>query len=62
MIHKIIFMNFIMIIIQAEQHPAPSQWGQTREFDPINASLGVYVDMVMMFQRILMILGMNKRK
>jgi len=56
------FMSTQRMIAGAEQHPAPSQWGQTREFDPINASLGVYVDMVMMFQRILMIMGMNKRK
>ena len=47
---------------KAEHHPAPSQWGQTRAFDPINASLGVYVDMIMMFQRLLIILGNNRRK
>ena len=48
--------------IKAEHHPAPSRWGQTIAFDPINASLGVYVDMIMMFQRLLIILSNNKRK
>jgi len=56
------FMSTQRMIAQAEQHPAPSQWSQGRAFDPINASLGVYVDMIMMFQRLLFILGSNRRK
>jgi len=56
------FMSTQRMIAQAEKHPAPSQWGATRAFDPINASLGVYVDMIMMFQRLLIILGNNRRK
>ena len=49
-------------IIKAESHPAPSNWSQIPPFDPINASLGIYVDMIMMFQRLLFILGTNKRR
>jgi len=56
------FMSTQRMIASAEHHPAPSHWGQTRAFDPINASLGVYVDMIMMFQRLLIILGNNRRK
>jgi len=56
------FMSTQRMIAQAEHHPAPSQWSSGRAFDPINASLGVYVDMIMMFQRLLMILGNNRRK
>jgi len=56
------FMSTQRMIAQAERHPAPSQFSQGRAFDPINASLGVYVDMIMMFQRLLFILGNNRRK
>jgi len=55
------FVSTQTMIASAERHPAPS-WGRQDAFDPINASLGVYINMVMMFQRLLMILGMNKRK
>merc|ERR1712032_475877 len=40
------------IIYHAKQHP---------EFDPINESLGIYIEAVNIFQRILIILMGNKR-
>merc|ERR1711996_176466 len=57
-----VFMSTQRMIAKAEGHPAPSPLYNTRAFDPINASLGIYVDMIMMFQRLLFILGSNKRK
>jgi FtsH-binding integral membrane protein len=57
-----IFVSTQRMIDQAERHPQSNRFSQVPDFDPINASLGVYVNMVMMFQRIVMIMGMNKRK
>lgn len=57
-----IFVSTQRMVDQAERHPAPSPYSQAPVFDPINASLGVYVNMIMMFQRLVMIMGMNKKK
>lgn len=48
------------MIDMAENHPVG--YGSVRDYDPINASLGLYIAMINMFQRMVMILGMNKRK
>lgn len=50
------------MIHEAETAPGRSWNGTGRDYDPINASLGLYVAMINMFQRIVMILGMNKRR
>lgn len=56
-----VFMSTQRMIHTAEAHPAPSVY-QTRAFDPVNASLGLYIDTIMIFQRMLFILGSSKRK
>jgi len=57
-----IFMHTQQMIHQAESHPGKSWNGTGHDYDPINASLGLYIAMINMFQRMIMILGMNKRK
>jgi len=57
-----IFMHTQQMIHQAESHPGKSWNGTGRDYDPINASLGLYIAMINMFQRMIFILGMNKRK
>merc|ERR1712135_141817 len=37
------------IIKKAETHPAPSPYYQTRPFDPINASMSIYMDTINIF-------------
>jgi len=57
-----IFMHTQKMIDMAERHPGKQWSGQGRDYDPINASLGIYIAMINLFQRMVMILGMNKRK
>lgn len=57
-----IFIHTQRMIDQAEHHPGRRYDGSGRDYDPINASLGLYVAMIQLFQRMVMILGMNKRK
>jgi len=56
-----VFMSTQRMIDGAESHPAPSIY-QQRAFDPVNASLSLYIDTIMIFQRMLFILGASKRK
>ena len=46
-----IFMHTQQMIHQAESHPGKSWNGTGRDYDPINASLGLYIAMINMFQR-----------
>ena len=45
-----IFMHTQQMIHQVESHPV-SDKGTGRDYDPINASLGLYIAMINMFQR-----------
>jgi len=74
----ILFGAFILydtqkIIAKAEGHPAPQQhqglmspFGgqqqQIRKYDPVNASIGIYMDTVNIFIRIAQMLAMGGRK
>jgi FtsH-binding integral membrane protein len=55
-----IFVQTQHMVATAENHP-PHVAGY-RDFDPVGASMGVYIAMINVFQRLLMILSMNKRK
>jgi len=50
------------IIKKAETHPAPSPYYQTRPFDPINASMSIYMDTINIFIRIAVMMASNKKK
>jgi FtsH-binding integral membrane protein len=59
----ILFSGFLLydtqkIIHRAENHP---QYGM-RKFDPVNNSIGIYMDTINIFIRIAQILAMNKKK
>lgn len=55
-----VFTSTQRMIHKAEHHPSTMFGGAP--FDPINASLGLYIDTIMIFQRLLFILGNSKRK
>jgi len=57
-----IFASTQRMIDQAKSVPPQTAYSHGPHFDPINASLSVYIHMITMFQRMVMILGMNKRK
>jgi len=57
-----IFIHTQRMIDMAETHPGRKWDGTGRDYDPINASLGLYVAMINMFQRLVFILGSNKRR
>jgi len=63
----VLFSAFLLydtqrIIKKAETHPAPSPYYNTKPFDPVNASMSIYMDTINIFIRIAMIMANNKRK
>lgn len=55
-----IYMHTQKMLDQAEHHPG--RYGGRGDYDPINASLGLHIAIINMFQRMIFLLGMNKRK
>jgi FtsH-binding integral membrane protein len=54
----LMFFHTQQMLSKAERHPLH----HAKAYDPISASMGMYIAMVNMFQRLLFILGANKRK
>merc|ERR1712210_295989 len=54
----LMFFHTQQMLSKAERHPLHA----AKAYDPISASMGMYIAMVNMFQRLLFILGTNKRK
>ena len=50
------------IIKKAETHPAPSPYYNMKPYDPVNASMSIYMDTINIFIRLAMIMAGNKRK
>ncbi|CAJ0580198.1 unnamed protein product, partial [Mesorhabditis spiculigera] len=65
----ILFSAFLLyntqrLVKQAEMHPQPGYYEGVRQFDPINAQLGIYMNILNIFMRMAMITGggSNRRK